>query len=177
MIQDEAGDDNASNDRILHPGGQIKDALSHTLLGFKILEVLALNILFLVWKVGMRYQFLGDKSLQLLTTASIKPTVRRRILMHLANYSMQEPDHEAPREVSQQGIAEAVGIRLRHISQYIRPMIKEGLVTERSGLVDGGRQHQKVYFLTDQGRKEASWMQDKESKIAADKQSLTVYPE
>ena len=97
--------------------------------------------------------------------------------MHLANYSMQEPDHEAPREVSQQGIAEAVGIRLRHISQYIRPMIKEGLVTERSGLVDGGRQHQKVYFLTDQGRKEASWMQDKEDKIAADKQSLTVYPE
>ncbi|TMI40050.1 hypothetical protein E6H23_08225 [Candidatus Bathyarchaeota archaeon] len=125
----------------------------------------------------MRYQFLGDKSLQLLTPASIKPTVRRRILMHLANYSVQEPDHEAPREVSQQGIAEAVGIRLRHISQYIRPMIKEGLVTERSGLVDGGRQHQKVYFLTDQGRKEASWMQDKEDKIAADKQSLTVYPE
>ena len=125
----------------------------------------------------MRYQFLGDKSLQLLTPASIKPTVRRRILMHLANYSLQEPDHEAPREVSQQGIAEAVGIKLRHISQYIRPMIKEGLVTERSGLVDGGRQHQKVYFLTDQGRKEASWMQDKESKIAADKQSLTVYPE
>ena len=125
----------------------------------------------------MRYQFLGDKSLQLLTPASIKPTVRRRILMHLANYSVQEPDHEAPREVSQQGIAEAVGIRLRHISQYIRPMIKEGLVTERSGLVDGGRQHQKVYFLTDQVRKEASWMQDKEDKIAADKQSLTVYPE
>ena len=125
----------------------------------------------------MRYQFPRRQSKQLLTTASTKPTVRRRILVHLANYSLQEPDHEAPREVSQQGIAEAVGIRLRHISQYIRPMIKEGLVTERSGLVDGGRQHQKVYFLTDQGRKEALWMQDKESKNAADKQSLTVYPE
>jgi hypothetical protein len=68
-------------------------------------------------------------------------------------------DHQVPRQVSQKGIAEAVGIFQRHIPQYVRPMIIEGLVSQRSSYIRGGRQHQKVYFLTDRGQVEANWMQ------------------
>jgi predicted transcriptional regulator len=87
-----------------------------------------------------------------------KLTVRDRILVHLANFSSNETDHQLPTEVSQQGIAGAVGIRQRHISQYVRPMIVEGLVSEESRYIRGGRQHQKVYFLTKQGCAQADWM-------------------
>ncbi len=87
-----------------------------------------------------------------------KLTVRDRILVHLAIIGPNQTDHQLPTEISQQGIAEAVGIRQRHISQYVRPMIVEGLVSEDSRYIRGGRQHQKVYFLTKQGRSQADWM-------------------
>jgi hypothetical protein len=42
-------------------------------------------------------------------------------------------------------------------------MISEGLVMEVSAYILGGRQHQKVYFLTDKGLKQADWMREKVS--------------
>src|SRR5260370_36675942 len=87
-----------------------------------------------------------------------KLTVRDRILVHLASFSPNQTDHQLPTEISQQGIAWAVGILQRHISQYVKPMIVEGLVSEESRYIRGGRQHQKVYFLTKQGRTQADWM-------------------
>jgi len=87
-----------------------------------------------------------------------KLTVRDRILVHLGSLRSNHSDHQLPTEVSQRGIAWAVGILQRHISQYIRPMIVEGLVSEESRYIRGGRQHQKVYFLTERGRTQADWM-------------------
>jgi predicted transcriptional regulator len=87
-----------------------------------------------------------------------KLTVRDRILVHLESFTQNQTDHQLPAEISQQGIAWAVGVFQRHISQYIRPMIVEGLVSEESRYIRGGRQHQKVYFLTKQGRTQADWM-------------------
>src|SRR5438552_19043206 len=91
-------------------------------------------------------------------------TVKEKILLHLAYFSKHHNAHRAPREVSQKGIAEAVGISQKHLSQYIRPMIKEGLVLERSSYILEGRQRQKVYFLTELGRREAEWMRDGASR-------------
>lgn len=84
--------------------------------------------------------------------------MRDRILVHLANFSRHMKDHQVPFEVTQRGIAEAVGIRDRHLVQNIRPMIVEGLVMERSSYAIGGRQHRKVYFLTTKGEAEANWL-------------------
>jgi len=42
-------------------------------------------------------------------------------------------------------------------------MINEGLVKESSSYIQGGRQHQKVYFLTSKGREAAGWMHDNPS--------------
>jgi DNA-binding MarR family transcriptional regulator len=95
------------------------------------------------------------------------PTVRDRILAHLANFPQYEVGHQVPFQVSQIGIADAIGIKQKHLSQNIRPMIAEGLVLERSCYVKGGRQHQKVYFLTEQGRKEAAWMRKDELESSA----------
>src|SRR5438046_2151899 len=80
-------------------------------------------------------------------------TVKEKILLHLAYFSEHHNDHRVPREVSQKGIAEAVGISQKHLSQYIRPMIKADLVLERSSYILEGRQRQKVWFLTELGRR------------------------
>ena len=96
----------------------------------------------------------------MLQTSVRSLTVRDRILLHLATFELYETDHWSPSQVSQKGIAKAVGILQRHIPQYVRPMITEGLVEEHSSYIQGGKQHQKVYFLTKKGRAAAVWMHD-----------------
>lgn len=54
--------------------------------------------------------------------------------------------------MSQEGIARGTWIEDRHVPQYVRPMIKEGLVRERMAHVRGSRQRRKVYDLTDSGK-------------------------
>jgi DNA-binding MarR family transcriptional regulator len=84
-----------------------------------------------------------------------KFTIKDRIIAHLAEFPSERGRPRVSAEISQQGIAEAVGILSRHIQQYVRPLVIEGLVTELKGYIDGGRQRQKVYFLTSQGKTEA----------------------
>jgi tetratricopeptide (TPR) repeat protein len=88
-------------------------------------------------------------------------TVQDRILVHVAAYS--DANHgrnsRAPLQITQPGIAEAVGIERRHVRQYVRPLIIKGLITEKAAYVVGGRQHRKVYYVTVQGRSEATHLQ------------------
>jgi hypothetical protein len=48
-------------------------------------------------------------------------------------------------------------------------MVKEGLVEEHSSYIQGGKQHQKVYFLTNKGRAAAIWMHDNSKNQPGDK--------
>ncbi len=82
--------------------------------------------------------------------------MRDRVLLHLAEHATREQDYQAPPQVTQPGIAEAVGIRVSHVPQYLRPMMALSLVVERSTHVQGGRQRRKAYFLTPQGKNEAA---------------------
>jgi predicted transcriptional regulator len=107
----------------------------------------------------------------LLQTTARGFAVRDRILVHLATFGLYETDHWAPTQVSQKGIARAVGISPKHIPQYVRPMINEGLVKESSSYIQGGRQHQKVYFLTSKGREAAGWMHDNTHDTQRSKQT------
>ena len=102
------------------------------------------------------------------------PTVRDRILSHLASFSANEQDHQVPVEVTQEGIAKAVGIAQRHLIQNMRPMISEGLVVEHSSYALGGKQHRKVYFLTIKGRTAAKWMHAKSFDGRQRKQSRVI---
>ena len=105
----------------------------------------------------------------MLQTSVRSLTVRDRILLHLATFELHETDHWSPTQVSQKGIAKAVGILQRHVPQYVRPMITEGLVEEHSSYIQGGKQHQKVYFLTSKGRVAAGWMRDNPKSQSSNK--------
>lgn len=83
-------------------------------------------------------------------------TVRERILLHLFDYSRFAEDYEAPTEVSQAGIADAVGIRVQNVAHYVRPLVAEDLMDERKGHVTGKRRRRKVYFLTTRGRNQVA---------------------
>lgn len=90
----------------------------------------------------------------------LRLTVRERMLVHLKDHAARAEAYPAPVEITQAGLAAAVGIERRHLPQYIRPLIAEGLVVERSAPVVGGRQRRKTYALTFAGRKEAVRLQE-----------------
>ena len=79
-------------------------------------------------------------------------TVKERIQLHLFNYTRFADAYEAPVEVTQGGIAKAVGIRVHHVPQYIRPLVSDGLVEERTSRIQRQPRRRKVYFLSGSGR-------------------------
>ncbi len=54
--------------------------------------------------------------------------------------------------MTQEGIARSTWILVPHVTQYVRPLIREGLAEERTAHVQGGRRRRKVYDLTERGR-------------------------
>ncbi len=82
-------------------------------------------------------------------------TAKERILLHLLESARPRDEVEASALVTQDGVARGAGVELRHLSQYVRPLIREGLVRERTGHVTGKRQRVKVYGLTPDGRASA----------------------
>lgn len=79
-------------------------------------------------------------------------TAGERILLHLLEWWGKVPEFRAPTALTQNGIAAAAWFHSRHAAQYLRPMIRDGHVRERMAHVEGSRQRQKVYELTDAGR-------------------------
>lgn len=79
-------------------------------------------------------------------------TVKERILLHLFDYTRFTEEFVAPFEVTQSGISEAVGIRVQHVRQNVRPMIQNELVVESTRHVQRGTRRRKAYFLTSRGR-------------------------
>ncbi len=78
-------------------------------------------------------------------------TVKDRILLHLLESARSGDEVEASPALTQEGISRGVGIEVRHLSQSVRPLIREGLVLERTSHVAGRRQRMKVYGLTPPG--------------------------
>ena len=79
-------------------------------------------------------------------------TIKERILLHLFEYSRFAEEYEAPLEVAQAGIGEAVGIRVENVGHYIRALVAEDLVDETKSYIKGKRRRLKAYFLTVKGR-------------------------
>ncbi len=83
---------------------------------------------------------------------SAQLTVKERTLLHLLDLMKHSDSFEVPPEMTQQGISRAAWFDLRHFSQYIRPLLDDGLVSERRAHVVGIRQRRKVYDLTERGK-------------------------
>lgn len=91
----------------------------------------------------------------------VQLTSKERILLHLLDSFVGQDAREASREQTQTGIADATGVDLRHFAQYVRPLIADGLVEERSAYVQGMLQRRKVYDLTPYGVRSALGIRDR----------------
>ncbi len=83
-------------------------------------------------------------------------TVKERIQLHLFDYARFAEAYEAPPEVTQERIAHAAGIRIPHVRQYLRPLIAEGLIEERTSHIQRSPRRRRAYFLTPRGRFQAA---------------------
>jgi len=79
--------------------------------------------------------------------------VDKRILLHIMEYSKFEHQFEVPFAISQEGIANAIGIRRDNIPRAMKELKGAGLVTEKVARVEGVYRKRKVYFLTEKGFK------------------------
>ena len=78
-------------------------------------------------------------------------TVGERILVHLSWYLRFSDAFECPRETTQDGIAEALGISRAHAALELKRLKASAKVEERMAHVAGARSRRKVYFLTPSG--------------------------
>jgi tetratricopeptide (TPR) repeat protein len=83
---------------------------------------------------------------------SLRLTAKERIILHLLDHVGHADALEVPAGMTQDGLAAAAWVDLRHLAQYVRPLIRDGQVRERTAHVRGARQRRKVYDLTDSGR-------------------------
>ena len=87
-------------------------------------------------------------------------TAKERILLYLLESSAPE-GVEVSRELTQEGVARGASVQRRHVPQYTRPLVRDGLVLEHRAHVRGIRQRRKVYRLTDSGRRTASELRER----------------
>ena len=78
-------------------------------------------------------------------------TVKERILLHLLESARAADEVEVSTGLTQEGLACGAGIERRHVVQFVRPLIRDEFVEERTAHVVGKRQRMKVYALTSAG--------------------------
>ncbi len=77
---------------------------------------------------------------------------RDRIILHLMRYTSREiQDYTAPVELTQEGIADAVGIGRNNLPREIKKLIEEKSIASKKVRVSGFRNRKSVYFLTPKG--------------------------
>lgn len=92
---------------------------------------------------------------------AIRLTAKERILLHLLDHVKDREAIEVPPEMTQEGLASAAWVELRHLSQYLRPLIADEQVRERTSHVKGIRQRRRVYDLTEAGQHAAYRLRDR----------------
>ncbi|MCK5559699.1 MAG: AAA family ATPase, partial [Thermoplasmata archaeon] len=88
-------------------------------------------------------------------------SIDKKILLHIEKYSKYEYQYEVPFELSQEGIAQAIGIRRDNVPRTMKNLKNEELIFEKVLRVEGVYRKRKVYFLTDKGRDYTQKMTDK----------------
>lgn len=78
-------------------------------------------------------------------------TAEERVLLHLLAHLRAGERFEVPFELTQAGIALAVGVRRSHVSAVMQGMESRGLVAGRVAHVVGGGRRRRAYVLTPRG--------------------------
>jgi tetratricopeptide (TPR) repeat protein/DNA-binding MarR family transcriptional regulator len=87
-------------------------------------------------------------------------TVAERILLHLSSYSEDREAFVCHPDVSQRGIADAVGVSRAHAALELKRLRDAEEVEERVAHVKGAQTRRKVYFLTPEGERKARIMRE-----------------
>ena len=82
-------------------------------------------------------------------------TISDRILLHLIEFKSYSDEIDGPLELTQIGIANAVGVERKNISRAIRPHIVDGYIEFHSAHIPGIRLKRVIYYLTSLGYKKA----------------------
>lgn len=86
---------------------------------------------------------------------------KKRFLLYLDRFDKFTTAWEVPFGVSQDGIGEALGILINNVSRTLSSLVTEDLVYSRLAHVQGIVRRRRVYFLTQNGRKEVEELKSK----------------
>ncbi|HSV41815.1 MAG TPA: tetratricopeptide repeat protein [Methanomassiliicoccales archaeon] len=95
-------------------------------------------------------------------------TVRERVLLHLFPLQRYAQDSDAPRTVTQDGIATAVDVGRNNVAKILQELGDEGIIENQSKHVKGLPSIRRVYFLTQAGFEEAKRLKDEVEAIEVD---------
>ena len=87
-------------------------------------------------------------------------TVGERILVHLSGFLRHLDSFECPPEMTQDGIADALGISRAHVALELKRLRSAGRVEERMAHVANAKVRRKVYALTPSGQEIARRMRE-----------------
>ncbi|MEM4292734.1 MAG: tetratricopeptide repeat protein [Thermoplasmata archaeon] len=90
----------------------------------------------------------------------LKLTAAEKVLLHLYEYTKYVDHFEVPFAVTQDGIAEAVGILRSHVPRTLKGLLDKGYIEEKLAHVIGSERRRKVYFLTTPGIAHAKKIRD-----------------
>jgi tetratricopeptide (TPR) repeat protein len=97
--------------------------------------------------------------------SSFRLTVQERILIHLADYSRYIDEIEVPFALTQEGIAQSIGVVRSAIPRAIKKLISNDKVKEILAHVSGVSRRRKVYHLTTDGFMIAVEIKDKLANV------------
>ncbi|TLZ55291.1 MAG: hypothetical protein E6K17_05905 [Methanobacteriota archaeon] len=78
-------------------------------------------------------------------------TVNERLLLHLLECSANRDVMDAPFALTQEGIAQALGIRVNHVSRAVKALQSQRCVTESTAHIHGEARKRKVYMISHEG--------------------------
>ena len=82
-------------------------------------------------------------------------SVNERILIHLRDYSMDPVNEGAAMNQTQEGIGEAIGIRINHVPRATKKLLDDNYADEALVHIGGLKRKRKAFYLTKSGLKVA----------------------
>src|SRR6267143_3149437 len=103
-----------------------------------------------------------------------------RILLYFSDFRNMEERYVLPQALTQKAIAFAAGIQRKHLSRYLDEMVRDGLLVETKGHIEGEKQRMLAYYLAPRGWGRAVGIKDRIStakvpvKVAGVTKDMTI---
>lgn len=88
-------------------------------------------------------------------------TAKEKILVHLLDYYGKSDSYTLPVALTQEGIADKVGLKQNTVSYAVRNLVEEGSISEETRRIKGKKQKRKAYFLNEEAVSRAEDIKDK----------------